>query len=153
MKRMIHCMAIALTLTVTVGPAATAPALAARDGARSADVFLINNTGCALGISAAIVDRGVMVRQPPAQIAQGSTASWRSESNGMATGTEGRADYFTFSCNNPLNSLRRINLYWYVPFIGPSEYNADLTGPRIIVDIQGDNASHATVRFTFSAPQ
>jgi hypothetical protein len=120
--------------------------------ARSVEVFLSNNTGCALRLVSARLDHGEWTRQPPAEIRVGRLVSWESESNGIATGTEGEADYITHSCDVANNNTKRVHLHWNNPFVGGNSYDAAGTDPAFHVNIVGGSGHHAGVQFTFSTP-
>jgi hypothetical protein len=60
------------------------------------------------------LDHGCWVEQPPPQIAPLSTVTWRSDSCGLATGTEGWVEYRPYGAPD----TQRGRFYWNVPFIG-----------------------------------
>jgi hypothetical protein len=81
------------------------------DAVRSVIVVFLNGTGSPLKLVDKELAHGIWTPNwlPPDTIPVGATAQWRSESNGVATGTEGEAAYeiqgqagkFTFRWNNP----------------------------------------------------
>lgn len=54
---------------------------------------------------------------PPEMIPAGQTGRFASESQGGATGTEGRAQYFAAAVRG------MVNLYWDDPYAGSNEYS------------------------------
>src|SRR5262249_28859804 len=68
----------------------------------------------------------------PGSVAVGQTVTWESESNGFATGTEGRAIYRLQG--TPQGTPWTFTLHWDNPFIGSNSY--DETAPA------GFSASH-----------
>ncbi len=133
-------------------PAAANASSAQLRAARSVEVFLSNNTGCALKLVTARLDHGEWTRQPPADIRVGRLVKWESESNGVATGTEGEADYVTQSCDVEGNNTKRLHLHWNNPFVGGNSYDAAGTDAAFHVNIVGGSGHHAGVQFTFSTP-
>jgi Aegerolysin len=78
---------------------------------------------------------------PPESIPNRSTATWGSESDGFATGTEGHVMYSSSAGN--------FRFYWDNPFVGSNGFSVD-TPPGHSYhnsDISGDNA---VVRVTVS---
>jgi hypothetical protein len=134
---------------------AAVPAAAAADspsGARSArevEVFMTNSTRCDLVLVTARLDHGEWVRFPPRFVERGDTVDWRSDSNGVLTGTEGEADYVTQGCRNPANNTKRIHLHWNNPYVGSNSYDAAGTDAAFRSRIVGGDGHHAGVQFTF----
>jgi hypothetical protein len=128
---------------------ATSADASAKRAARSTEVFLANLTRCDLLLVTARLDHGEWTRRPPGLIFLGDEGKWESESNGIATGTEGEADYFTQSCRNASFNNKRIHLHWNNPFIGSNSYDTAGTDPAFGTHIVGGSGNHAGVSFTF----
>ena len=82
----------------------------------------VNNSGSALiGISDQL-DHGVWTNNnvPPSRIEAGETVSWESESDGVATGTEGEVQYEIEGTSITMN------VHWDDPFVGSNSF--DITG-------------------------
>src|SRR5262249_32895286 len=127
---------------MTSAPAADA---SAKRAARSTEVFLANLTRCDLLLVTARLDHGEWTTQPPGLILLGDEGRWESESNGVATGTEGEADYFTQSCRNPNFNNKRIHFHWDNPFIGSNSYDTAGTDGAFESHIVGGDGNHAGV--------
>ncbi|MDN3356141.1 aegerolysin family protein [Actinomadura sp. DC4] len=121
----------------------------AKRAARSVEVFLANLTRCDLLLVTARLDHGEWTTRPPRLIQLGDEGKWESESNGVGTGTEGEADYFTQACRNPAANNKRIHLHWDNPFIGSNSYDTAGTDGAFQSHIVGGSGNHAGVSFTF----
>ncbi|GAA4634078.1 hypothetical protein GCM10023196_074180 [Actinoallomurus vinaceus] len=117
--------------------------------ARSVEVFLNNLTRCDLLLVTARLDHGEWESQPPQLILLGDQGRWESVSHGVATGTEGEADYFTQSCRNPGNNNKRIHFHWDNPFIGSNSYDSAGTDGAFRSNIVGGSGNHAGVSVSF----
>ena len=100
--------------------------------ARSFHIRLVNATGGPLTRNSFGLSHGVWSSNnsavPPAQILPGHAGNWQSESNGVATGTEGTADY---SASNGV-----INIHWDDPYFGSN--SLDVAVPAGIQQSHGD---------------
>ncbi len=83
--------------------------------ARSTQVTLANKTSLAWTRWDASLLHGMWHTEPPETIAANSSGTWRSESNGVLTGTEGRAVFGTE--HGP------VEIYWNNPYFGSNKYN------------------------------
>jgi hypothetical protein len=127
-------------------PAAEA---SAKRAARSVEVFLGNLTRCDLLLVTARLDHGEWTTRPPGLILLGDEGRWESESNGVATGTEGEADYFTQACRNPALNNKRLHFHWNNPFVGSNSYDTAGTDGAFHSRIVGGGGNHAGVSVTF----
>ncbi|QWT21567.1 hypothetical protein KPL74_06060 [Bacillus sp. NP157] len=64
---------------------------------------------------------------PPASIAPGGMAEWRSESDGFMTGTEGTVRYSTAVIEGSSGHTEFLDVHWDNPFIGGNSANATAT--------------------------
>ncbi|WP_433180480.1 aegerolysin family protein [Actinoallomurus sp. CA-150999] len=122
---------------------------ASADSARSVEVFLNNLTRCDLTLVTTRLDHGKFEVRPPQLILLGDQGRWESVSDGIATGTEGEADYFTQSCRNPANNNKRIHFHWDNPFIGSNSYDSAGTDGAFRSNIVGGSGNHAGVSVSF----
>lgn len=123
--------------------------------ARSTNVIFINESGAALVRSFWNLSHGIWSQDvlPPEQIAAGTptnpaTATWESESQGFATGTEGQAAY-TFP-----DGQTTVAIYWDNPYSGSNGYGITFSGPdagSYQGSYTGGEGDNATVTFTISA--
>ena len=108
--------------------------------ARSTHVILVNDTGFALSLTGSNLAHGEWSTgaAPSASIAPDSTASWQSESDGFATGTEGTAEYAVVGTGASLG------FHWDNPFIGANSY--DQSAPvGLSLARSGGGGNNATV--------
>jgi hypothetical protein len=112
----------------------------------SVTVTFINQTPSTLQLVSTELDHGQWDSMPPNSISPGASATWKTESNGFATGTEGRATYQIG--NDP---TLQTTLHWDDPFVdtpfggtntfdesAPAGYVASANGPD-----EGNNISAA----------
>ena len=121
----------------------------AKRAARSVEVFLSNLTRCDLLLVTARLDHGEWTTEPPRLILFGDEGRWESESNGVATGTEGEADYITQSCRDANFNTKRIHFHWDNPFIGSNSYDTAGTDGAFHSRIVGGSGNHAGVSVSF----
>lgn len=116
--------------------------------ARSVNVTFTNNTGFILGKWWDGLDHGVWTDdvEPPQTIVSGETVTWMSESDGIATGTEGRVQY-TVGDGGPV-----IELHWNNPFVGDNTYDEQSIGGWSLLR-SGGAGSDAQVTWTFEQAQ
>ncbi|MEU8149258.1 hypothetical protein [Nonomuraea sp. NPDC048901] len=119
----------------------------------SFEVFLSNHTGCDLVLVTARLDHGEWSRRPPARIKSGRLVSWESESNGVATGTEGEADYITENCDPSSNNTKRIHAHWDNPAFGSNSGDAAGTDPAFRTNVVIGGGHHAGGQFTYFLPE
>lgn len=119
---------------------------------RSTHVTLDNLAGRRnLRRTAHSLDHGEWTTQPPQLI--GNQGTWESESDGFATGTEGRVTYQIEDVDG--NRLGEVRLHWNNPFIGSNSYHesvapaaaASATDDGFSVVHQGGGGDNARVRF------
>lgn len=128
------------------------PALIADANAKSffsAEVVLFNATGCKLDKVTARLDHGQWNIEPPQFIESGHEGVWQSDSNGVGTGTEGEADYFTESCQNADDNQKRVHLHWDVPAVGSNSGDAAGTDGAFPVRVNAGGGDHAGFLFAF----
>ncbi|MFD9356943.1 hypothetical protein [Streptomyces sp. NPDC060031] len=156
-RRMTRCLAAAgaalVLAAVAAGPAnavARPDATAAGAGAtataeqqtgpgilaaRSTHVRLVNLTDRHWTFGEASLSHGIWSSRLPEVIAPYSAGDWQSESNGVMTGTEGRATYST--ANGP------VEVRWNNPFVGSNTYSCRVPAGYSCERFagSGDNAS------------
>ena len=93
--------------------------------ARSTRVTVRNQTNATLHHIDDLLEHGVWTDplSPPAEIKPGATMWWQSESDGLATGTEGHARYAVVGSNDI------VTFHWDNPFVGANFYEQSVTGP------------------------
>jgi hypothetical protein len=122
-------------------------AAAAQASAVSATVHLTNNTGCTLLKVAYWVDHGVTTIAPNPSIPRGTTDWWRTESNGVATGTEGHARYTTINCAYAPKNYGFVEVHWDNPYWGANSYDDAGTTYPFYVPHSGGGGYQASVFF------
>ncbi|WP_426577345.1 hypothetical protein ACP179_03755 [Xenorhabdus stockiae] len=80
--------------------------------ARSADITIYNNTSKTLTISSMELLHGQWAHEPPYNIFSNSSGYFRSESNGVLTGTEGIVKY------RLRDNSSMFTIYWDIPYWG-----------------------------------
>ena len=105
--------------------------------ARSVDVMFVNNSSAALSCSQGILDGGEWSNYPADHIAAGATATWRTQSNGLATGTEGTAKLRVDGTN------KVVTVYWNNPYLGSNSAKCTVDAPFTCTagSIKGNNAA------------
>ena len=88
--------------------------------ARSVTINFDNTTDVALVFAKSHLDHGIWGTNPPARIEAGASVSWEAESSGVATGTEGYAD---FSLELGPGSSGTVHVYFDNPFVGSNSYD------------------------------
>ena len=123
---------------------AEAPPVGDRSSTRSVTIFVVNKTSKQLSCGDAVLDGGEWASYPSDSIAPGATARWRTQSDGLATGTEGRATFrfdgtgvFTVNWDNP---------YW-----GSNSYSCAAPAGYTCTRTGGDG-NDSTITVTFSGP-
>ena len=87
--------------------------------ARSVIISFTNETVQTLQKLSAGLSHGTWTTEPPQSIPQG-TSTWESESDGIATGTEGEVNYLI---PGKSTSQRTVHLHWDNPFVGDNSYD------------------------------
>ena len=113
--------------------------------ARSTHVILVNDTGFTLSLTGSNLSHGEWSAgaAPPATVAANSTASWQSESDGIATGTEGTADFAV------LTTGASLHFHWDNPFIGSNSYD-DAAPIGLPLSQSGGGGDNATVTWVLA---
>uniref|UniRef100_UPI0004CB92B3 aegerolysin family protein n=1 Tax=Streptomyces rimosus TaxID=1927 RepID=UPI0004CB92B3 len=137
-----------VSFTLTGGPRTLAANRASRSAAataaRSTRVRLVNNTGVLLARSGVGLSHGIWTGDdvPPSLIKPDDWATWKSESDGVATGTEGWVEYL-------LAGGSKITLRWNNPFVGSNSYSCEVPPGRTCAKA-GGSGNNAAVVFTVS---
>jgi hypothetical protein len=120
---------------------AASPARA--DAARSVIVVVLNGTGSTLSLAGKSLSHGIWTPgwEPPPKIDNGATAQWRTESNGVLTGTEGEALYKIAS------STGQVRFYWDNPFVGTNSYEASAPNGLSAAKSAGGQGNRTYVQF------
>lgn len=109
--------------------------------ARSAHVIIKNDTDKTLTFVSGKADHGIVTRKPPSQIPPAGTGELFAESNGFATGTEGRVTYRLVGVNGTAV------FHWDNPFAGGN--SADGSAPAgFSVQNIGDAGNRTLVFFS-----
>lgn len=109
--------------------------------ARSVSITLVNDTDLTLALDYKEVSGGVWVEEPPATIEARGEGAWRSDSDGLATGTEGRASYSTGG--------EQVQVHWDNPFVGSN--SLDVGVPPGYTETHGDiSGDHADIKISVS---
>jgi hypothetical protein len=120
-----------------VGPVGDAPS------ARSVVINVVNQSGANLTCTDAVLDGGEWASMPPDTVAPNANLRWRTQSNGLATGTEGKAVYRIDGTNST------VTFYWNNPYIGSNAVRCD-AGPGFKCTTSGGKGNDATVTFTLT---
>jgi hypothetical protein len=134
-----------LTECTVTGTAAKAdsPPVGDRNSSRSVAIVVVNNTTSPLGCSTAVLDGGEWASYPPDATPAGASARWRTQSNGFATGTEGRVTLAVGS------SSSTVTINWNNPYWGSNAYSCDATGGYRCTWSGGDG-NDSTITVTIS---
>lgn len=117
--------------------------------ARSTGVSFVNLTGCDLTLELADLPYGRWTASPPGLIGREQGASWGSESQGIAIGTEGRVRYVTQNCLATSDNNRQVQLHWDNPFVGTNGYDENGTDfSTFRINRQGGVGNNAVVVWT-----
>lgn len=109
------------------------------DAARSVTVNFTNSSSSDLYLSSANLKGGIWTTNlyPPQTIPKGTSATWASESNGFATGTEGSVEYFAFPAQG------KVTVSWDNPYSGSNSYG-DSAPYRLSINGSGGGGNNAT---------
>jgi hypothetical protein len=117
------------------------PPVGKSDSARSVDVMLVNRTGASLRCGDAVLDGGEWASYPPSALTAGGGASWRTQSNGLMTGTEGRV---TFAIDG---TDAKVTLSWSNPYVGSNSYTCQASD-GYSCSRTGGSGNNSSVTFT-----
>jgi hypothetical protein len=108
-----------------------------KPSARSFSITIVNRTNQTLPCVAATLDGGEWASMPPDTIAPDGTYSFRTQSNGIMTGTEGYASFG--------GGLR---LHWNNPYIGSNDYSCTAATLKCSVRYSSGNDASLTLTLT-----
>jgi hypothetical protein len=92
--------------------------------ARSTQVVFTNNTSFVMYYNTANLGHGIWSIQAPQIIMPNATVSWKTESNGAGTGTEGVINYILKDPNNNNAVISgEVIIHWINPFVGSNSLN------------------------------
>jgi hypothetical protein len=115
----------------------------------SVNVTLVNTTSATLTLITASLDHGEWCNggraTPPPQMTK--NGSWCSESNGLATGTQGLAVYQIGA-----NPSETVAISWDDPAVGTNSYSAVCSTRNFDCTSSGGKGNNAAVTFTLTAP-
>lgn len=114
--------------------------------ARSVFVNLVNRSDAVLVRTGRSLSHGIWTHEPPLRIEAGAKQTWESESNGVATGTEGEVTYDIQAI--PGQSEGTAHFHWDDPFIDSNSYD-ESTPVLYKADRSGGDGDNATVDWTF----
>jgi hypothetical protein len=112
--------------------------------ARSVRVVIKNNTDRTLTFVSGRADHGIVTQKPPAQIPPGAAGELFAESNGFATGTEGRVSYRLAGINGTAV------FHWDNPFAGSNSADGSAP-PGFTIQNIGDAGNRTLVFFSIHA--
>ena len=101
---------------------------------------MVNDTAFGLSLTGSDLSHGEWSSgaEPPGTVAPNSTVSWQSESDGIATGTEGTADFDVVSTGASLH------FHWDNPFVGSNSYD-EKAPVGLTLERSGGGGDNATV--------
>lgn len=142
---MIRAIAVDHPLTACeIGGAAAAafvPPVGDRTSARAVTIVVTNATTQPLGCSTAVLDGGEWASYPPDSLAPGATGRWRTQSRGLATGTEGRATF--------RSAAGDVTVSWDNPYLG-SNSSSCTAPPGVTCTRTGGSGNSATLTVTIT---
>ncbi|MBG0738047.1 hypothetical protein IV500_01170 [Paeniglutamicibacter antarcticus] len=115
--------------------------------ARSVTINFDNTTDVALIFPTSHLDHGIWGTKPPARIEAGASASWEGESSGVATGTEGYAD---FSLELGPGSTGTIHVYFDNPFVGSNSYDQSAPAAYALNRVGDGSGNDSTAHWVFA---
>ena len=123
---------------------ADGPPVGEISSSRSVKIFVTNSTSKAITCGRAVLDGGEWASYPPNAIAPGSTESWRTQSNGMMTGTEGNATFIVAGAGE-------LSIRWNNPYWGSNDYSC--TAPAGYGCTRtGGSGNDSTITVTLTGP-
>ena len=135
-------LAWAAVLGAAMLPAAIGGATRAEAASRSVQVQFVNKSDVGLSRTGDNLDHGCWTTEAPARIEANSTVTWESESCGVATGTEGEADY-------ALDTGGTAHFHWDNPFVGSNSYDESVSPVGYAASHSGGDGDNATVTWNF----
>jgi hypothetical protein len=115
---------------------------------RSVDVTLVNRSSCDLVLTGTSIPHGIWITTPPSTLEAGFQVTWRTESSGILTGTEGSASWLTANCDSRANKNKNVWLHWSSPWSGSANYSGGAGAPFSLT-WNGTPDSNATVTAFF----
>lgn len=110
---------------------------------RSVQAFVTNNTHCTWTRVSFSLSHGVWLTEPE-DIVHAATM-WESESNGLATGTEGVATYRLGNCADPSQNTKFVRFHWDNPYVGSNSYDNVGTSTGVHAVRSGGSGDNAIV--------
>jgi hypothetical protein len=104
--------------------------------ARSFSMTIVNRTDQTFGCQSATLDGGEWASMPPDSIAPGGSYSFRTQSNGVMTGTEGSVNY------------PGLRIYWNNPYVGSNDYTCTATSAKCSIKYSSGNNASMTLTLT-----
>ncbi|MCX6390967.1 MAG: hypothetical protein NTX95_00475 [Actinobacteria bacterium] len=104
--------------------------------ARSFSMTIVNRTDQTFGCQSATLDGGEWASMPPDSIAPGGSYSFRTQSNGVMTGTEGSVNY------------PGLRIYWNNPYVGSNDYTCTATTAKCSITYSRGNDASMTLTLT-----
>ncbi|MBV2156379.1 aegerolysin family protein [Kitasatospora sp. SUK 42] len=145
MKRGIVGLALSGLLAVTA-LGGTAHAAESKSAARSVSVYLTNDTDCDWTLTSQSIPHGEWTVHPPSKILKNTKNNhMRTESNGIATGTEARVTYRTYNCKTKSADDKQIAFHWDNPYSGTNSYDFIGTNRAFGTNYSGGSGDVATV--------
>ncbi|WP_330334629.1 hypothetical protein OHS33_35935 [Streptomyces sp. NBC_00536] len=131
--------------TIATGTAQAAPA--STQAARSTTIHLHNGTGCTLYRGDYSLAHGIWSQgqEPPQSLGNTGDATFQSESNGFATGTEGTVRFTAYDCEDSWRNGRSVVLHWANPYTGSNSYDENGTDSTFRWTRQGGGGNNADV--------
>src|SRR5215510_945807 len=112
--------------------------------ARSVHVIIKNDTDKTMTFLSGKTQHGIVSRKPPRNIAPGGVGELFAESNGVATGTEGRVAYRLSGVNG------KAVFHWDNPFVGSNSANGEAPAGFKVEQI-GDTGNRTLIFFSIHA--
>lgn len=114
---------------------------------RSVTIDFDNQTDVALVFAKSHLDHGIWGTNPPGRIEAGASVSWEAESNGVATGTEGYADY---SLELGAGASGTVHVYFDNPFVGTNSYDQSAPAAYKIDRVGDGSGGDSTAHWVFA---
>lgn len=120
--------------------------------ARSVEVHFENYLDTSLTITpeSQVLDHGIWTTMPPLKIPKADRGvpgkgEWQSESDGLATGTEGHCIYAFYDA--AVEEIFYIRIHWNDPFVGTNTYDIHTNSDAINVSYRGGAGDNSSVTF------
>ncbi|MEU1878250.1 aegerolysin family protein [Streptosporangium sp. NPDC020072] len=114
----------------------------AANAARSTKVVFHNDTDCTLTQIGKETYHGIWVIEPNSSIAPHSSDYFKTESDGVLTGTEAAIKYRADNCSR---AGKQVRFHWDNPYYGRNSYDFDGTDGAFTTRYTGGNGDNATV--------